>query len=1117
MAFLRTKLFTLCAAAATAFGAPSSTTYASATPPIATLDKGTFIGTSNDGVNTFLGIPFAQPPVGDLRFRLPQALAPYPAGTYNATEFGLSCPQQAATLAIPSGLPEETLEVLAFEFGTPRPDGEDCLTLNVFVPANARRGAMLPIVVWIYGGGFEGGSTAIYNGSIIVNRSIALNEPVIYVSMNYREFNTLIAFGFLASQEVKDAGVGNLGLRDQRMALRWVQKYIHSFGGDSSKVTIWGESAGSISVAIQMLVNGGNTEGLFRAAFMESGSPIAVGDITHGQKYYDDLVELTGCSGSTDTLACLREAPYESLKAAMNSTPSIYSYQSLDLAWLPRADGLFLVDDPQKLVQQGTIAPIPFVTGDCDDEGTLFSLSQVNSVRRTDAELREYLSEFFFINITDSQMDELLKLYPQNVTLGSPYDTGTQNAFTPEFKRIASILGDLVFQAPRRFFLDHSSEKQNTWSFCTKRFKSLPILGSVHASDILNIYGPGDLTDYLIHFVTNLDPNGGSSVQWPQYTTSSRQLLTFLDDPVTNITITQDTYLMAFLRAKLVALCAATATVLAVSTPYATPPIVTLGEGTFIGTSNDGVNMFLGIPFAQPPSVFDVVGDLRLRLPQALGPYSAGTYNAIAFGLSCPQQAATLEFPGGLPEETLEALALLVEAGTPTPNGEDCLTLNAFVPANATPGSKLPIVVVCTRGCARANSNISLYNLFFRHLHPVLIKERVSYNGSIIVNRSIALNEPVIYVSMNYRDFNTLIAFGFLASQEVKDAGVGNLGLQDQRMALRWVQKYIHSFGGDPSKVTIWGESAGSISVSIQMLVNGGNTEGLFRAAFMESGSPLPVGDITHIGGQKYYDDLVELTGCSGFSDTLACLRAAPYEIYFPPLVRISYGQQTIQSLALAWLPRVDGLLLVDDPQKLVQREAVAPIPFVTGDCDDEGTLLSLSRLREYLSEFFFINITDSQMDELLKLYPQNVTLGSPYDTGTQNAFTPEFKRIASILGDFLFQAPRRFFLDHSSEKQNTWSFCTKRFKSLPILGSVHGSDILNIYGPGELTDYLIHFATNLDPNGGSSVQWPQYTTSSRQLLTFLDNPATNITITQDTYRTDEMEFITKLSLAHPL
>ncbi len=180
-------------------------------------------------------------------------------------------------------------------------------------------------------------------------------------------------------------------------------------------------------------------------------------------------------------------------------------------------------------------------------------------------------------------------------------------------------------------------------------------------------------------------------------------------------------------------------------------------------------------------------------------------------------------------------------------------------------------------------------------------------------------------------------------------------------------------------------------------------------------------------------------------------------------------------------------------------------------------------------------------MDKLLTLYPQDAIQGSPYDTGTQNAFTPQFKRIASLLGDIVFQAPRRLFLNNLSKKQNTWSFCTshvfpclhaqvlvppltrrfhtvsKRLKSLPILGSVHGSDILNIYGPGELTDYLIHFATNLDPNGGSSPQWPQYTTSSRQLLTLLDSQVNNINITQDTYRTDGIEFITELSLAHPL
>ncbi|KAH9030331.1 carotenoid ester lipase precursor [Lactarius pseudohatsudake] len=530
MVFLQALLLTICVAIAI-FLAPITK---HTTRPIVTLDKGEFSGTTAGGVNKFLGIPFAKPPVGDLRFRLPKEFGSY-VGKHNATAFGLSCPQQAATLAVPDGLPQETVGYLSIISGTPIIDGEDCLTLNVVAPSHVKPGSKLPVVVWIYGGGFEVGSSTLYDGGVIVNRSIALREPVIYVSMNYR----VSAFGFLASQEVKDAKVGNLGLWDQRLALRWVQKYIHAFGGDPSKVTIWGESAGSISISLQMLANGGNNEGLFLAAFMQSGAPMSIGDITHGQQYYDFLVERTGCTSSSDTLACLRAAPYEELKAAMDSTPSFNSYQSAALVWQPRVDGTFLADNPLELTRQGKVAKIPFVIGDCDDEGTLFSLSQTNVT--TEAELRTYLSEFFFPNATDAQMDRLLTLYPQDVTRGSPFDTGTQNAFTPEFKRIASILGDFVFQAPRRIFLNNSSEKQNTWSYLSKRLKSLPILGSAHASDILNIYGGGDLTDYLIHFATNLDPNGGSGPHWPQYTTSSPQLLTLLDGAVP-ADITLDTY-----------------------------------------------------------------------------------------------------------------------------------------------------------------------------------------------------------------------------------------------------------------------------------------------------------------------------------------------------------------------------------------------------------------------------------------------------------------------------------------------------------------------------------------------------------------------------------------------
>ncbi|KAK7050555.1 carboxylic ester hydrolase [Favolaschia claudopus] len=503
--------------------------------PSITLDSGTFVGTAGTNTQSFLGIPFAQPPVGDLRFRLPVANAAY-TGTHNATAMGPACPQQAIKLPILTGLPQEVVDdVVNSIFGTVFPASEDCLTINVIKPTSATSTSKLPVVAWIFGGGFELGSTQMYDGTTIVQRSIAMGEPVIYVSMNYR----VAAFGFLASKEVRAAGVGNLGLQDQRQALRWIQKYIGNFGGDPSKVTIWGESAGAISVSLQMLANGGNTEGLFRGAFMESGSPIPVGAIENGQKYYDQIVSQTGCSSASDTLACLRTVPFDKLKAAQDATPGIFSYQSLVLAWLPRADGTFLSDNPQRLVQQGKVANVPFVTGDCDDEGTLFSLSTLNIT--TDDQFLTWIKTFWVPQGSTAQGVALNTLYPSDQVDGSPFDTGLLNSVTPQFKRIAAFQGDAVFQAPRRFFQQTLSGKQKQWAFLSKREKAVPVLGSFHATDILNVYFDGELTDYLINFANNLDPNGKTVPSWPGYTTATPNMMTFLDGLIPT-SITQDTY-----------------------------------------------------------------------------------------------------------------------------------------------------------------------------------------------------------------------------------------------------------------------------------------------------------------------------------------------------------------------------------------------------------------------------------------------------------------------------------------------------------------------------------------------------------------------------------------------
>ncbi|KAG9308449.1 Alpha/Beta hydrolase protein [Chiua virens] len=305
----------------------------------------------------------------------------------------------------------------------------------------------------------------------------------------------------------------------------------------------WGQSSGAISVGLHMVTNGGNPDGLFRAAFMQSGSPNAVGDITHGQPHYDALVSATGCSGSTDTLQCLREVPYEMLLDAVNQSPGIYSYQSIAApAWLPRVDGVFLTDDPQRLVQKGSVADIPFVSGDCDDEGTLFSFTSLNIT--TDAQFEEYLHTQWMPNASTTEVTQMMMHYPSDPAQGSPFGTGDLYALTPQFKRLAGFQGDVAFQAPRRFFIQNRSGKQRIWTFGTKRLKITPFLGSFHGSDLLNVYAGKDMASYLARFVANLDPNIGQSTDlyWPQYDVANNQtMLEFLDGFIPQA-LTTDTY-----------------------------------------------------------------------------------------------------------------------------------------------------------------------------------------------------------------------------------------------------------------------------------------------------------------------------------------------------------------------------------------------------------------------------------------------------------------------------------------------------------------------------------------------------------------------------------------------
>lgn len=195
------------------------------TSPTATTLNGTYTGVHSPTYNQdfFLGIPYAQAPLSALRFHSPVSRNSTWTSPKPATSYYPGC----------IGYGSDELKYASLS--------EDCLALNIIRPALSQNNTdLLPVVFWIYGGGFysDAASDARYNLSFIVNTSVAMGKPIIGVSVNYR----LSAWGFLWGKEVKEAGAGNLGLRDQRLALQWIQENVEGFGGDPDKVTIWGVS-----------------------------------------------------------------------------------------------------------------------------------------------------------------------------------------------------------------------------------------------------------------------------------------------------------------------------------------------------------------------------------------------------------------------------------------------------------------------------------------------------------------------------------------------------------------------------------------------------------------------------------------------------------------------------------------------------------------------------------------------------------------------------------------------------------------------------------------------------------------------------------------------------------
>lgn len=344
----------------------TSATFAQGDPTVVTTQSGEIQGTAEGGIVAFKGIPYAAPPVGDLRWRAPQPVEPW-TGVREAFNFGSDCMQ-----------PITDFEPIAT---TP---SEDCLYLNVWSPDYADPGDKLPVMAWIHGGGFVGGGTSIpfYDGSAFARQGIVV------VSFNYR----LGRFGFFAHPALlaADEGpVGNFGYLDQIAALQWIQENIDAFGGDPERVTIIGESAGGASVLA--LLTSPLTEGLFHQAMVMSGGgrqPIIARPLTGGSAAAPSadqvdaaFAESLGITGDgADALAALRALPAEQLAAELTLEAVLrvgLSCRIIELtapdrydpacrpgySGTPIIDGITVTDTPEAIILRGEAHNIPIIIG----------------------------------------------------------------------------------------------------------------------------------------------------------------------------------------------------------------------------------------------------------------------------------------------------------------------------------------------------------------------------------------------------------------------------------------------------------------------------------------------------------------------------------------------------------------------------------------------------------------------------------------------------------------------------------------------------------------------------------------------------------------------------------
>ena len=522
---------------------------------VVSLDSGRIGGGFTHGLSRYLGIPYAAPPVGDLRWRDPQPVKPWD-GVLACTKVGPECPQ-----------------VGFIHKKNAAPQGEDCLYLNVWTPAK-KVSEKLPVMFWIHGGAYQmgAGGLPLYDGEKLAKKG------VVVVTINYR----LGPFGFLAhpllTEESPNSSSGNYGMLDQQAALQWVKRNIAAFGGDPAKVTIFGESAGAMSVLNQLVSP--LSAGLFQKAISESTLFVDRGLLMHatrplteaegiGEQYAAEM----GCAGAPDVLVAMRAKTADELlgipqgkTADLQSsikaitTPGLFI---MDPKFVPVVDGWVLPEEPGAMVAGGKQHNVPLLIGSNREEGNLFvfgadimgSLLKM-SVEEYQGKIREYFGQY---------ADEVLAMFPVNQRLDIQ-------------KQLSRIFTVFDFTSVARFAArSQAGRGQKVYLYQFSKTPPLTLtsfLGPCHGSELAFVFGTlvkgkipdgvrdsmssllvtsverdlkklliwkydqsdirlsGDMIGYWTSFAKTGDPNGEGAATWPRYETATDQNIE-LSVPVT--------------------------------------------------------------------------------------------------------------------------------------------------------------------------------------------------------------------------------------------------------------------------------------------------------------------------------------------------------------------------------------------------------------------------------------------------------------------------------------------------------------------------------------------------------------------------------------------------------